>query len=166
MNSFSRVNVFLPALVLGVAACSPAEKSAQTSSTSAEPATPAQSVATTAQQATAAVAEAATNLIGDPKRGKIVFLQCRACHALEASEGHRVGPNLSGVLGATVGTKEGFNYSTALSEADAVWTEASLQAFLTKPSDYYPGTIMAFAGIPKAEDRAAVVAYIKERTAQ
>jgi cytochrome c len=158
--------VFLPALVLGVAACSPAEKSAQTSSTSAEPAPPAQSVATTAQQATAAVAEAATNLIGDPKRGKIVFLQCRACHALEASEGHRVGPNLSGVLGATVGTKEGFNYSTALSEADAVWTEASLQAFLTKPSDYYPGTIMAFAGIPKAEDRAAVVAYIKERTAQ
>jgi cytochrome c len=166
MNSFSRNNVFLCALALSVAACSPEDNTAATTATAADTPAPAQAVTTAAQQVTTAVADAATNLVGDPKRGKIVFLQCRACHALEASEGHRVGPNLSGVLGATVGTKEGFNYSTALSEADAVWTEASLQAFLTKPSDYYPGTIMAFAGIPKAEDRAAVVAYIKERTAQ
>ncbi|MEM9209447.1 MAG: hypothetical protein AAGA61_09380, partial [Pseudomonadota bacterium] len=33
------------------------------------------------------------------QRGKILFLQCRACHSLMADDGHRVGPNLAGLFG-------------------------------------------------------------------
>ncbi|MEO0575433.1 MAG: c-type cytochrome [Pseudomonadota bacterium] len=100
------------------------------------------------------------------KRGKLVFLQCRACHALKANQGHKVGPNLAGLIGATIGDKDGFNYSAALTEATDQWTPEKLDSFLTKPSDYFEGTIMAFGGIGKPEDRAAVIAYLRAETAE
>lgn len=96
--------------------------------------------------------------------GKILFLQCRACHATDSAAGHLVGPNLDGLFGSTAGRKEGFGYSTSLAESGVIWSESTLDQFLKKPSDYFPGTKMAFAGIEKSEDRAALIAYLRQQT--
>ena len=97
------------------------------------------------------------------RRGKIVFLQCRACHSTDDGGIHKVGPNLYGLFGSPAGSKDGFSYSQALIQSEIIWTEQTLDAFLTKPSTYVPGTMMVFAGIGKPEDRAALIAYIKSQ---
>ena len=40
------------------------------------------------------------------------------------------------------------------------WTPEALFAFLENPKKALPGTKMAFAGLPKPEDRANVIAYL------
>ena len=50
----------------------------------------------------------------DPDKGKVLFLQCRACHSLEAGGANKVGPNLHGVLGRKAGLAPGFSYSDAV----------------------------------------------------
>ena len=42
-----------------------------------------------------------------------------------------------------------------------MWDEASLDAFLENPKGFMKGTKMAFAGLKKPEDRAAVIAYLQ-----
>jgi len=94
------------------------------------------------------------------RRGRIVFIQCKACHALKASAGHKVGPNLAGVMGAPIASKEGYAFSKALKGLNGAWTADALDRFLTQPSAFAKGTTMAFAGLKKPEDRAAVIAYL------
>lgn len=143
--------------VLALAACGAAEKS----SVDVKPAPLADTAAVEPKPEVQVASLDAAALL---KRGKIMFLRCSACHALDAAEGHKVGPNLNSVLGAVVGSQEGFTYSEVLASADGVWDEEALDAFLTKPSEYFPGTIMAFAGLEKAQDRAAVIEYLKVST--
>ena len=40
------------------------------------------------------------------------------------------------------------------------WTPENLDAFLTNPKGYVAGTKMSFAGLPKVEDRANLIAYL------
>jgi cytochrome c len=40
------------------------------------------------------------------------------------------------------------------------WTPEELFAFLENPKQHIPGTKMAFAGLPKPEDRANVIAFL------
>ncbi len=94
------------------------------------------------------------------KRGRLLYLQCRACHGVAAGEPHKVGPNLHGVLGSKAASRAGFAYSDALEGADLTWDPATLDRWLVKPSAVVPGNTMAFAGIPKPEDRAAIIAYL------
>ena len=42
------------------------------------------------------------------------------------------------------------------------WSFEAMDGYLTKPKDYVPGTKMAFPGIKKPEDRAALLAYLRE----
>ncbi|MEM9532483.1 MAG: cytochrome c family protein [Pseudomonadota bacterium] len=103
----------------------------------------------------------------DPKvaaRGKILFLQCRACHGLKPEEGHRVGPNLSGLFGRPAASQDGFTYSEAMQNAGITWDGAQLDEFLKTPYSKVPGTIMAFAGISADADRAAVIEYLRAET--
>ena len=44
---------------------------------------------------------------------------------------------------------------------DKDWTEDELNHFLYNPKGYAKGTKMAFAGVKKDADRAAVIAYLK-----
>ncbi|GAB4376645.1 MAG: cytochrome c family protein [Kiloniellaceae bacterium] len=113
---------------------------------------------------TAAVALAGPALAeGDAAKGEKVFNKCKACHTVEAGK-NRVGPSLHNVVGRTPGTVEGFKYSKAMQEfgASHTWDEETLSAYLEKPKDLIPGNKMAFVGLNKAEDRADVIAYLKQ----
>lgn len=94
-------------------------------------------------------------------RGKLLFLQCAACHAVAPGAPAKVGPNLSGVYGRKAGAVAGFKYSPALAKAGLAWDEGNLDKWLTSPAKLVPGTIMLFPGLPKPEDRKAVIAYLK-----
>ncbi len=100
----------------------------------------------------------------DQTLGRRVFLQCRACHSLEAGGAHRVGPNLHGMFGLQAATKEGFNYSPALRDSGVIWTPAALEEWLIRPSSFVPGNKMAFAGIKREPDRTALLAYLLKET--
>lgn len=98
------------------------------------------------------------------KQGQRVFLMCRSCHTTEADGRHKVGPNLHGIFGSKAGTKEGFKYSDAVKNSGIVWSEKSVDEWLTKPKDFLPGNKMAFAGVPKESDRKALIAYLEDQT--
>lgn len=95
----------------------------------------------------------------DVGAGEKVFAKCKACHKLDGTDG--VGPHLNGVVDRAKASIGGFGYSDALvaMAADA-WSTDNLNAFLTNPKGYAPGTKMGFAGLPKVEDRANVIAYL------
>ena len=96
---------------------------------------------------------------GDAAAGETVFKKCGACHKLDGSDG--VGPHLNGVVNRGKGSVAGFGYSEALLAMSAdTWTPENIFAFVENPKGYMPGTKMAFAGLPKPEDRANVIAYL------
>ncbi|MFT6677221.1 MAG: cytochrome c [Sulfitobacter sp.] len=96
--------------------------------------------------------------------GEKVFRKCKSCHQIGAGAKNRSGPILTGVVGAAAGGVDGFKYSRALqgaAEGGLIWTETELAAFLAKPKAYLKGTKMGFSGLRKADDQAAVIAYLK-----
>jgi len=97
-------------------------------------------------------------------KGKKVFKKCAACHQVGEGAKNRSGPILTGILGNPAGAVEGFKYSKALKKmaADGLhWNEKELAAFLAKPRAFMKGTKMAFAGLKKEADQAALVEYLK-----
>jgi len=97
---------------------------------------------------------------GDPAAGEKVFRKCKACHTVEEDGPSRVGPNLYGIVGASVAAVDGFRYSGALTDHGGDWTPDRLAAFLANPRKAVPGTKMSFAGLRKSEDQADVIAYL------
>jgi cytochrome c len=109
-------------------------------------------------------AGSATAQEGDPARGEEVFEVCRACHVVGEEE-NQAGPHLVGLFGRKAGTVAGFEYSGAMKTADIVWDEATLDAYLADTQGYIPGNIMGFPGLEDKQDRADVIAYLKQATA-
>ncbi|RFD18658.1 cytochrome C [Komagataeibacter melaceti] len=88
--------------------------------------------------------------------------QCSMCHSLAPHGPAIIGPDLFGVFGTHVGDIPGYEFSEALkAHKDETWTNATLSAWLTAPSDYAPGTKMSFPGIASETDRADVIAYLR-----
>ncbi len=106
---------------------------------------------------------------GDAAKGAVVFKKCAICHKVGPSAKPGVGPVQNNLIGATAGSRPGFNYSTAMKEAGAkglVWTEENLDKYLTDPKAMVPGNKMMFPGLKDAQDRADVIAYLKTQTGQ
>ncbi|MFL6714701.1 MAG: c-type cytochrome, partial [Sulfurifustis sp.] len=98
---------------------------------------------------------------GDPQKGAQVYRACAACHSLEPGR-HLTGPSLAHVYGRKAGTAEGFvRYSKALKESKIVWDDKALDAWLKKPEALVPGNLMPFPGIPDAQVRADLIAFLK-----
>lgn len=95
----------------------------------------------------------------DTAAGKKQFNKCAACHSMEAGT-HMMGPSLHGLMGREAGSLPGFMFSPAMEEADFVWSNSTLSAFLENPMQYVQGTTMPFGGIKKEEQRAALVCYL------
>ncbi|MGB0694479.1 MAG: c-type cytochrome [Rhodospirillaceae bacterium] len=89
---------------------------------------------------------------------------CVACHSFEAGGSNKTGPNLHNMVGQDKAIVDGFTYSDALVAMDGVWTYENLDAFLTDPKGYVEGTKMNYRGVRKAEDRAAIIAYMMSET--
>lgn len=98
-------------------------------------------------------------LTGDAGNGRRVFTKCMSCHVVKEGQ-NRSGPSLYKVVGRTAGTVENFRYSSANAGSGVTWTEEALFTYLENPRAFIPGTIMAFPGLPKAQDRADVIAYL------
>jgi cytochrome c len=71
-----------------------------------------------------------------------------------------IGPNLYAVLGRDIGSRNGFAYSTALSEKTGEWDFAKLDRWLARPKLFAPGTKMPFAGLSNAQERADLIVYL------
>lgn len=92
-------------------------------------------------------------------RGERVFrTQCAGCHSVEPND-HRAGPSLYGVLGRPAGSVE-FAFSPAMREAELIWTEDTLDAFLADPAAVVPDTWMIFWGLQQPA-RAQVIRYLE-----
>ena len=113
---------------------------------------------------TAPVASADPLVAADEKRGRLLYLQCRACHALQPGGAALAGPHLGGLLGREVASVPGFGYSAALRAQSFQWDRARLDRWLEASGSMIPGNSMAFAGITNAPDRAALIAYLAAAT--
>ena len=100
----------------------------------------------------------------DLANGRAKAATCRACHTLAEGGASMAGPNLWGLLGRQVGSKEGFTYSAALQNADFAWDTAKLEPWLDNPKQFLPGNKMVYPGIHDADDRRDVIAYIVTQT--
>ncbi|KAL8458410.1 hypothetical protein ACS0TY_036070 [Phlomoides rotata] len=74
------------------------------------------------------------------------------------------GPNLNGLFGRQSGTTAGYSYSAANKGKAVIWEEKTLYDYLLNPKMYIPGTKMVFPGLKKPQDRADLIAYLKEST--
>ena len=100
------------------------------------------------------------NVTGNAANGKLVFAQCRTCHVTDAGV-NKIGPSLHNIIGRTAGTVPGYTYSAANAGAGFVWTKEKLFQYLEKPQRVIPQTKMIFAGLPDAQKRADLIAYLE-----
>lgn len=107
----------------------------------------------------AASAFAQAPLVGDASRGEGLFSKrCTICHV-----NSEMGPKYRGLIGRKAGTVPGFDYSRALQEKGVVWSEETLERWLTNPDAFVPGNLMGFR-VRDAQERADIIAYLKTRT--
>lgn len=74
------------------------------------------------------------------------------------------GPNLYGLFGRQSGSVEGFAYTAANKNSGIIWGDQTLFDYLLNPKKYIKGTKMVFAGLKKEQDRADLIAFLKENT--
>lgn len=100
----------------------------------------------------------------DLANGSATFARCRSCHTLAEGGARLTGPNLWGLFGRQVGSREGYNYSQAVQDADFVWDTENLDHWLDNPREFLPGNKMTFAGVHDSDDRRDLIAYIATQT--
>ena len=97
----------------------------------------------------------------DVANGEKLAKRCAACHSFDNGGSNKIGPNLWDIVGAPHAHKQDFAYSDAIKGLQGNWDYAALDAFLTSPKTYAPGTKMTFPGLKKPEDRADLIAWLR-----
>ena len=104
----------------------------------------------------------------DVAAGEKAFRKCAACHTVDDGGANKVGPNLWNVVNGPVLHIGGFSYSAAMTEFAAggstVWDYENLNGFLKNPRKFVKGTSMGFAGIKKTDERANLIAYLRDQS--
>jgi len=107
---------------------------------------------------------AASSLVhaaGDAIRGEQLYeSRCMACHSLDAN---RVGPMHRGVYGRKAGSVPDFAYSVALTSSPIVWSDTTLNRWLTDPEALIPGQRMNIR-VLSADDRADLIAFLRRES--
>jgi cytochrome c2 len=76
------------------------------------------------------VASSTALAAGNATAGKGVFMShCAVCHSTQPSV-NKIGPSLAGVVGSKSGTVPGYDFSTAMKNADVTWDDPNLDKFL------------------------------------
>ncbi len=109
------------------------------------------------------IASTASVRAADVEKGKAVFEQCAACHALDGT-GDYDGPTLKGVIGRKAGSLEDYRYSAAMKRSDVVWDAVTLDEYVADPQAFIPGNRMAFAGISDKTQRDDLIAFLTVAT--
>jgi cytochrome c len=65
------------------------------------------------------------------------------------------------VVGRPIASEFEYPYSQALSQLQGEWSEENLDAFIRSPSTFAPGTKMTFGGIADADERAAIIQFLR-----
>lgn len=108
-------------------------------------------------------AAAPARAAGDAEHGQQLYRSlCAACHSVDFNG---VGPAHKGVFGRRAGQAPGFAYSPALRNASVIWTEDTLNRWLSDPEALLPGQRMGFSVAAEA-DRADLIAYLKRISAR
>lgn len=154
-----------PALItlaaIALASCSQDQGADQTPDAPAAPPRPAP---TAAEKAALLATLPSPYNAADLDNGRRTFARCRSCHTVTPGGPNMTGPNLYGVFGQRAGIHPGFNYSTAMKQADFIWDGERLDQWLQNPRTFLKGTKMSFAGIPDATDRRDVIGFLKVET--
>lgn len=101
---------------------------------------------------------------GNAERGQRVFGACAVCHSLQPDQ-NMTGPSLSEVWDRKAGSAASFSrYSSALKSANIEWNDKALDEWIKDPQDLVPGNEMTFPGIKDAQQRADLLAFLKEAT--
>ena len=96
------------------------------------------------------------------EKGKALFQQqCFTCHTVDKGGPNKVGPNQWDLVGRKKASEAGFSYSSALQAKGGEWTYEDINNMIFKPQAFVRGTKMAFAGMPKEQDRADLIAYLR-----
>lgn len=91
--------------------------------------------------------------------------KCSICHTLTPDGANRAGPTLYDVFGRRAGTLAGYIYSDALKNSDIIWNEDTIdRLFGEGPQEVVPGTKMPLQKMTSAEERNALIAFLKEAT--
>ena len=78
---------------------------------------------------------------------------------------NKIGPNLWGIVNSKPAEVPGYAFSDAMkAREDKPWTYEALDQFLTSPRNFVPGTKMTFAGLPKPQDRADLIAWLRQQS--
>lgn len=97
----------------------------------------------------------------DIAAGKDKTKLCVNCHSFDKGGPNKIGPNLYDVFGDDIAhDRGGFAFSDVLKAKGGTWTVDNLNEWLWKPQSFARGTKMTFVGLPKAQDRANVIAYL------
>jgi cytochrome c len=100
----------------------------------------------------------------DAGRGQRVFGVCAACHSLEPNR-NMTGPSLSELWHRQAGGLASFpRYSPALKSSGIIWEDGTLDAFVRNPQQLIPGNQMTFAGLGNAQQRADLIAFLRQAT--
>jgi cytochrome c2 len=97
---------------------------------------------------------------GDPVSGQSIYRICAACHVAARPGAVAIGPDLSGIVGRAVAADRKFDYTPAMQALGGAWTRERLDAFLTDPAAFVPGTSMVLSGIPDPVSRSALIEFL------
>lgn len=97
----------------------------------------------------------------DLNTGASAFRVCGVCHTAQVGAGHRIGPQLWGVVGRPKASYADFAYSLALKRTGGRWTYEDLARYLYDTRSAVPGGKMTFAGIKDPDKLAAVIAFMR-----
>lgn len=101
----------------------------------------------------------AATAAGDAIRGQELYqTMCMSCHSIDYNG---VGPAHKGLFGRKAGSHPDYLYSPAVKSSNIVWSEKTLDKWLSNPEKLIPGQKMGFM-VPDAKDRADLIAYLKK----
>jgi cytochrome c len=108
---------------------------------------------------------------GDAAKGKAAFAKCAMCHQVGPGAKTLVGPELNNAVGRKAASVPDFAYSPGLKklgEQGFVWTPENMDKWIADPKAMVPDSPMAlaFQGIPDAQERADIIAYMQTQTGQ